>query len=89
MRNDHLKEVASCIGIDTSLLGKIERNERPATKDQIKQLAIYYQIEEKILLKELLSDHFAYMIINEHADLDTLRVAEEKVEYLKINKNGK
>ena len=68
---------------------KIERNERPATKDQIKQLAIYYQIEEKILLKELLSDHFAYMIINEHADLDTLRVAEEKVEYLKINKNGK
>ncbi|MBK6447434.1 MAG: helix-turn-helix transcriptional regulator [Saprospiraceae bacterium] len=87
--NQSLKEVASCIGIDTSLLGKIERNERPATKDQIKQLAIYYQIEEKILLKELLSDHFAYMIINEHADLDTLRVAEEKVEYLKINKNGK
>ena len=34
-----LREVATSIGIDTSLLGKIERNERQATKEQVKQLA--------------------------------------------------
>ncbi len=31
-----LKDVAEKIGIDTSLLGKIERNERQPTKEQIK-----------------------------------------------------
>lgn len=84
-----LREVASSIGIDTSLLGKIERCERHATKEQVKQLAAYYKIDEKKLLKELLSDQFAYRILEEDADLDTFRVAEYKVEYLKTNQNAK
>lgn len=84
-----LREVATSIGIDTSLLGKIERNERQATKDQVKQLATFYKIDEKKLLKELLSDQLAYKILEEEADLDTLRVAEDKVEYLKTNHNAK
>lgn len=78
-----LKEVAGNIGIDTSLLGKIERNERQPTKEQIKQLAIFFKIDKKVLIKEFLSDLFAYKIIEEEADLDTLKVAEKKVEYLK------
>jgi len=84
-----LREVATAIGIDTSLLGKIERNERQATKEQVKQLAIFYDIDEKMLLKELLSDQFAYKLIEEEADLDIFRVAEDKVEYLKNNQNVK
>lgn len=82
-----LREVATAIGIDTSLLGKIERNERQATKEQVKQLAIFYDMDEKMLLKELLSDQFAYKILEEDVDLDTFRVAEDKVEYLKTNQN--
>lgn len=78
-----LKKVAKEIGIDTSLLGKIERSDRPPTKEQIKLVAKYFNIDEKVLLKELLSDQFAYKILEEKADLDTLRVAERKVEYLK------
>ena len=35
----------------------------------------------------MLSDQFAYKIIEEEADLDTLKVAEEKVAYLKKSKN--
>ena len=77
-----LREVASNIGIDTSLLGKIERNERQPTKEQIKHIATFFKMDEKLLMKELLSDQFAYRIIEEEADLDTLKVAEEKVEYL-------
>lgn len=84
-----LREVAASIGIDTSLLGKIERNERPATKEQVRQLAYFYKINEKKLLNELLSDQFAYKILKEKADLDTLKVAEYKVEYLKSNNNVK
>ena len=81
-----LREVASAIGIDTSLLGKIERNERQPTKEQLKQIATFFKVDEKLLIKEMLSDQFAYKIIEEEADLDTFRVAEEKVEYLKANK---
>ena len=81
--NLSLREVAEEIGIDASLLGKIERNERQPTKEQIKQVAKYFKLNEKHLLKEHLSDQFAYKIIEEEADIDTLKVAERKVEYLK------
>jgi transcriptional regulator with XRE-family HTH domain len=78
-----LREVAEKIGIDTSLLGKIERGERQATKEQIRRFENYFKLDEKDLLKEYLSDQIAYRIIEEEADLDTLKVAERKVEYLK------
>lgn len=81
-----LREVAGHIGIDTSLLGKIERNERQPTKEQIKQIAVFFKIDKKILIKELLSDQFAHKIMEEEADIDTLKIAEDKVEYLKGNK---
>src|SRR5436853_6993183 len=75
-----LREVAEKIGIDTSLLGKIERNERPPTKEQIKQVAKYFKLDEKDMMKEYLSDQIAYRILEEEADIDTLKVAEKKVE---------
>lgn len=78
-----LRAVASEIGIDTSLLAKIERNERQATKEQIKQMALFFKVNEKQLLKEFLSDQFAYKMIEEDADLDTFKVAEAKVAYYK------
>ncbi|HRK55283.1 MAG TPA: helix-turn-helix transcriptional regulator [Cyclobacteriaceae bacterium] len=81
-----LREVAGEIGIDTSLLGKIERNERQPTKDQIKQMSYFFKINEKALMKEFLSDQFAYKMIEEEVDIDTLRVAEAKVSFYKKSK---
>ena len=78
-----LREVAEKIGIDTSSLGKIERNERQPTKEQIKQVAKYFKLDEREMMKEFLSDQIAYRILEEEADLDTLKVAEKKVQYLK------
>lgn len=78
-----LREVAEEIGIDTSLLGKIERNERRPTKDQIKQLAAFFGVNGNELTKEMVSDQIAYKILEEEVDLDTLKVAEKKVKYLK------
>ena len=78
-----LKAVASEIGIDTSLLGKIERNERQPTKEQINQMAHFFKINKKLLIREFLSDQFAYKMIQEEADIDTLKIAEAKVTYYK------
>jgi transcriptional regulator with XRE-family HTH domain len=81
-----LREVAEQIGIDTSLLGKIERNDRQPTKEQIKLIAKFFKIDEKDLIKEFISDQIAYKILEEEADLDTLKVAEKKIQYLKSKK---
>jgi transcriptional regulator with XRE-family HTH domain len=82
-RNLSLREVSTAICVDTSLLGKIERNERQATRDQIKQISIFFQIDEKQLMKELISDQIACKIIEEHADIDILKVAEAKISLYK------
>lgn len=84
-----LKSVAESIGIDTSLLAKIERNERQPTKQVIKLVSDFFNCDEKELLNNFLSDQIAYKILDEEADLSILKVAEEKVKYLKTVNNGK
>ena len=76
-----LKEVASNIEIDISLLAKIERNERQPTRYLIKNIANYFKADEKELLDEFLSDQIAYKILKEDADLNILKVAEKKIKY--------
>ena len=83
-----LREVASHIGIDPSLLAKIERNERQPTKQLIKQVATFFKVNERELQNEFLSDQIAYKILDEKADLNILKVAEKKVSYLKTLRNG-
>jgi len=84
-----LKFVSEQISIDTSLLAKIERNERQASKQIIKQVAYFFKVDEKQLKNDLLSDQIAYKILEDEADLSILKVAEEKVKYLKTVHNGK
>jgi transcriptional regulator with XRE-family HTH domain len=84
-----LKFVSEQISIDTSLLSKIERNERPPTKQIIRQVADFFKVNEKELQNDFLSDQIAYKILDEKADLSILKVAEEKVKYLKTGHNGK
>lgn len=84
-----LKFVSEQIGIDPSLLAKIERNERQPTKQIIKQVADFFKVDEKELQRDFLSDIIAYKILDEEADLSILIVAEEKVKYLKTVQNGK
>lgn len=78
-----LKEVAKEIQVDTSLLAKIERSERQPTSSFIKNLASFFDLDENALRKEYLSEQIAYKILSEDADLDILKAAESKVEYLK------
>lgn len=84
-----LKFVSEQISIDTSLLAKIERNERQPTKQIIKQAADFFKVDEKELQNDFLSDQIAYIILDEEADLRILKVAEEKVKFLKSVHNGK
>ncbi len=83
-----LREVATQLGIDPSLLAKIERNQRQPTKQLIKEVACFFNVSERELQNEFLSDQIAYKIVTEDADLEILKVAEQKVSYLKTQRNG-
>lgn len=78
-----LKELSSILSIDTSLLAKIERDERNPTKQLIKNVSEYFQMDERELQNAILSDQIAYKILDEDADISILREAEEKVSYYK------
>lgn len=84
-----LKHVSEKIGVDISLLAKIERNERQPTKNMIKLFSNFFECDERELLHQFLSDQIAYKIIDEEADVGILKVAEEKVKYLKNIHHGK
>ena len=81
-----LRVIAARMEIDPSLLGRIERDERSPSKRQIISLAEIFRQDVDLLLSEYLSDVFAYKIIEEDVDINVLKVAEMKVEYLKTKK---
>ena len=78
-----IRKIAAQLDIDATLLGKIERDEQPASKDVIAGIAKIFNQSEKELFHRFLSARIAYKILNEDADINLLRVAEQKIEYLK------
>ena len=78
-----IRKIAAQLDIDATLLGKIERDERPANKDVIAGIAKIFNQNERDLFNRFLSDRIAYKILDEDADINVLRVAEKKIEYLK------
>lgn len=87
--NLSLRQVATDLKIDPSLLGKFERNERNPSREFAKQISLYYEIKDNTLINEYLSDQIAYKILDEEESFEILKVAEAKAKYLKSEKNGK
>ena len=58
----------------------------PTDGEIIEGIAKIFNEDAKYLHKQYISDQIAYKIIDEEADLDTLKVAERKIEYLKSNR---
>ena len=83
-----LRKVASVLDLDPSTLSKIERGERTANKEMLPLLAELFSEDEKELSLILFSDKVAYQLMEEENPNEILKVAEEKIQYLK-NKNAK
>lgn len=84
-----LRQVAEHLKIDTSMLGKIEKNYRKPSKKFIKDISMLFNIDENLLTVAHLSDTIAYSILEEELATEVLKVAEEKVNYLNKNKVNK
>jgi len=77
------RKVAAFLDIDTSILSKIERGERQPTKTHVIKAAQFFKVSEQEMLAEFYSDTIAQLIYKEPICKEILRVAEEKVAYLK------
>ena len=77
-----LRKGAAAIDIDQSILSKIERGERRASREQIIRLAQLFKVSQKEMLINYFSDRVLYEIADEDFASDILKVAEAKVKYL-------
>jgi len=84
-----LRKVAAELDIDQSILSKIERGVRTASKEQIIQIARIFNVDEKELLVNYLSDKLLRGLENEDLATDALKVAEKKIKYMTKSQNGK
>ena len=87
-RNLPLREVAEALKIDTSMLGKIEKNNRKPTKQLIEKFAKYFKVSDKDLMIAFVSDTVAYHVMDEEDFAsEVLKAAEKKIKYLKTKKS--
>ena len=82
-----LRKVSALLDIDVAILSKMERGERKLTKDIVLKLADIYWHNKDELLVLFLSDKIMYEIQDEDLGVKALKVAEQRVKYLKANKN--
>lgn len=86
-KNLPLREVAVALEIDTSMLSKLEKNNRRPSKKIIEKISQFFQVSNKELMIAHLSDTIASQVMYEEGFAhEVLKVAERKVKYLSTNK---
>ena len=85
-KGETLRVVAFHLDIDQAILSKIENGKRKASRTQVEKIAKYFNLSLKELIVEWLSDKIIYDIEDDEFGLDALRVAEQKVNYLRQQK---
>ena len=81
-----LRQVGAELSIDPTILSKIERNGRMPTKIQVRALAKFFREQENEIIIAWLSDKLVYEIENEELGLQAIKVAEQKIEFLRTQK---
>lgn len=81
-----LRKVAVLLDIDVAILSKMERGERKLSKEIVLKLAEIYNYNADELLISFLSDKIMFEIKDEDLGEKALKLAEERVKYLKAKK---
>ena len=76
-----LRKVAALLDIDVAILSKMERGERPLTKEIVTSLAKIYNHDAEELMVLFLSQKIVDQVGNEDLALKAMQVAEEQVAY--------
>jgi transcriptional regulator with XRE-family HTH domain len=78
-----LRQVASKLDVDTSIISKMERGERPIKKEQVIILAEILNADKDELLTLWLADQLYDVIKDEKLANEAMKLAEQKINYKK------
>lgn len=78
-----LTQLAAQLELDSANLSKIENAKRDFDEKRLEKLATVFSIKLDDIKTEFFSDLFAKKIYENNCSIETLLVAEEKVQYLK------
>lgn len=79
--NMPLRKLAALLDIDQSTLSKLERGERPVSRQMLPIIAKTFKIDEKVLVIMFMSKQVAYQLADEKYAKDILIAAEEQIKY--------
>jgi len=77
-----LRKLAALLDIDQSTLSKLERGERPVSRQMLPVIAKTFNVDEKELIVRFMSNQVAYQLIDEKYAKDILIAAEQEIKYL-------
>lgn len=83
-----LTQLAAKLGIDSANLSKIETGKRDFDFKRIENLASIFDLDQKQLKDEFLSEQFAKTLYRTNSDTQVLKLTEQKVKYM-VHKNSK
>jgi transcriptional regulator with XRE-family HTH domain len=78
-----LTQLAAQLELDSANLSKIENGKREFDEKRLEKLATVFNLKLDDIKTEFFSDLFAKKIYENNCSMETLMVAEEKVNYLK------
>jgi transcriptional regulator with XRE-family HTH domain len=78
-----LRKVAAQLDVDTSIVSRVEKGQRRPTREMVNRLAELFETPLEEVLVLYLSDQVAYELASEDCANTVLRVAEEKIKYLR------
>jgi HTH-type transcriptional regulator, competence development regulator len=81
-----LRQLASKLDVDTSIISKVERGDRQLKKDQIPLLAEILKADKDELLTLWLADQVYDLMQDENLALKAMQVAEKKIKFNNRNK---
>lgn len=83
-----LTQLGALLSIDSGALSKIENGKKNIDPKCLSKIAEVFSLNLDELKDEFLSEKFAYEIISNARDENVLKLAEEKIKYLR-SKNSK
>jgi len=83
-----LRKLAALLDIDQSTLSKLERGERPLSRQMLPIIAKTFKADEKELVVKFMSKQIAYQLADEKYSKEILMAVEEEIKYI-TKKNGK
>lgn len=78
-----LRKLAALLDMDQSTLSKLERGERPVSRQILPIIAKTFNVDEKELVIRFMSKQLAYQLADEKYAKDILVAAEKELSYAK------